>query len=160
MVLFFKKDDNALLKNYKPISLLSHVYKLFSRVDTNRVALIWTNSNLPSNLGSEQTLAPRTTYIRSASLLGVRGLRKSFWFEWDMCCTAVSPAMKSWLLVGTWKCSNATATMSVRLHDQNRYLSYLPQRGVRHGDVISLKLFTVALEDVFKVLDWKGLSLF
>ncbi|KAI8429963.1 hypothetical protein MSG28_000423 [Choristoneura fumiferana] len=30
------------------------------------------------------------------------------------------------------------------------------QRGVRQGDVIAPKLFTVALEDAFKVLDWKG----
>ncbi|CAG4978182.1 unnamed protein product [Parnassius apollo] len=38
VVLFFKKGDNALLKNYRPISLLSRVYVLFSRVITNRLA--------------------------------------------------------------------------------------------------------------------------
>ncbi|CAK1583659.1 unnamed protein product [Parnassius mnemosyne] len=38
VVLFFKKGDNVLLKNYRPISLLSRVYVLFSRVITNRLA--------------------------------------------------------------------------------------------------------------------------
>ncbi|KAI8420370.1 hypothetical protein MSG28_008887 [Choristoneura fumiferana] len=45
--------------------------------------------------------------------------------------------------------------MSVRLHDQSTKPIPL-QRGVRQGDVIAPKLFTVALEDAFKVLDWKG----
>jgi hypothetical protein len=39
VVLFFKKGHKSPLKNYRPISLVSHVYKLFSRVITNR--LVW-----------------------------------------------------------------------------------------------------------------------
>ncbi|CAH2094017.1 unnamed protein product [Euphydryas editha] len=33
------------------------------------------------------------------------------------------------------------------------------QRGVRQGDIISPKLFTTALEDVFKLLEWKGFGI-
>ena len=51
VVLFFKKGDNALLKNYRPITLLSHVYKLFSRVITNRLARRFDDFQPPEQAG-------------------------------------------------------------------------------------------------------------
>ncbi|CAK1590282.1 unnamed protein product [Parnassius mnemosyne] len=45
--------------------------------------------------------------------------------------------------------------MAIRVQNQSTKLIQL-QRGVRQGDVISPKLFTAALEDVFKLLNWKG----
>ncbi|CAH2105496.1 unnamed protein product [Euphydryas editha] len=37
VVFFFEKRDNTLLKNYRPILLLSHIYKLFFRAIANRL---------------------------------------------------------------------------------------------------------------------------
>ncbi|CAH2085381.1 unnamed protein product [Euphydryas editha] len=45
--------------------------------------------------------------------------------------------------------------MKVRVHDSSTNPIHV-QRGVRQGDVISPKLFTAALEDVFKLMEWKG----
>lgn len=51
VVLFFKKCDINLLKNYRLISLLSHVYKLFSRVITNILAGSFEDFQPPEQAG-------------------------------------------------------------------------------------------------------------
>ncbi|KAL0839990.1 hypothetical protein ABMA28_015317 [Loxostege sticticalis] len=51
VVLFFKKGENTLLKNYRPISLLSYVYKLFSRDITNRLARRFDDFQPPEQAG-------------------------------------------------------------------------------------------------------------
>ncbi|WP_419894688.1 reverse transcriptase domain-containing protein, partial [Proteus faecis] len=53
------------------------------------------------------------------------------------------------------KCLYSNATISVRGQEQSTKAIPL-QRGVRQGDVISSKLFTAALKDDFKLLEWKG----
>lgn len=54
VVLFFKKGDKALLKNYRPISLLSHIYKLFSRVILNRLAQKFDDFQPPEQAGFQK----------------------------------------------------------------------------------------------------------
>ncbi|CAG9116776.1 unnamed protein product [Plutella xylostella] len=60
-----------------------------------------------------------------------------------------------WRYIEVLRCLYNAATMTVKVQDHKTRPIQL-QRGVRQGDVISPKLFTNALEDVFKTLDWKG----
>ncbi|KAA5553182.1 hypothetical protein F3G54_32575, partial [Pseudomonas aeruginosa] len=60
-----------------------------------------------------------------------------------------------WRYIDALRCLYDAATMTVQVQkDQTRPIQL--RRGVRQGDIISPKLFTNALEDVFKTLDWNG----
>ncbi|XP_047543296.1 uncharacterized protein LOC125075632 [Vanessa atalanta] len=60
-----------------------------------------------------------------------------------------------WRYIEVLRCLYNAATMTVHIQDCKTKAIQL-RRGVRQGDVISPKLFTNALEDVFKTLDWTG----
>lgn len=47
----YSSTTASLMKNYRPISLLSHVYKLFSRFVTNRLATTLDEFQPPENAG-------------------------------------------------------------------------------------------------------------
>ncbi|KAJ0178721.1 hypothetical protein K1T71_005496 [Dendrolimus kikuchii] len=58
-----------------------------------------------------------------------------------------------WRYIEVLRCLYNAATMTVQIQD--RRAKPIPlRRGVRQGDVISPKLFTNAMEDVFKTLEW------
>ncbi|CAG9565547.1 unnamed protein product [Danaus chrysippus] len=171
VVLFFKKGDNTLLKNYRPISLLSHVYKLFSRVLTNRLARRLDDFQPPEQAGFRKGFSV-VDHIHTLRQV----IQKTEEYNLPLCLAFVDyekafDSIETWaVLQSLQRCQvdyryiealkglYENATMSVRLQDQTSKPIPL-QRGVRQGDVISPKLFTAALEDVFKALDWKGLGI-
>ncbi|CAK1600454.1 unnamed protein product [Parnassius mnemosyne] len=168
VVLFFKKGDNALLKNCRPISLLSRVYVLFSRVITNRLARRLDDFQPPEQAGFRKGFST-IDHIHTLRQI----VQKSEEYNLPLCLAYVDYA-KAFDSVEIWavlqslqrcqvdcryievlKCLYSRATMAIRVQNQSTKPIQL-QRGVRQGDVISPKLFTAALEDVFKLLDWKG----
>ena len=171
VVLFFKKGDNSLLKNYRPITLLSHVYKLFSRVITNRLEHRLDDFQPPEQAGFRRGYS---TIDHIHTLRQV--IQKTEEYNLPLCLAFVDYE-KAFDSVETWavleslqrcridyryievlKCLYNNATMSVRVQEQSTKAIPL-RRGVRQGDVISPKLFTAAMEDAFKLLEWQGLGI-
>ncbi|KAJ8732403.1 hypothetical protein PYW07_015002 [Mythimna separata] len=162
--LFFKNGDNALLKNYRPISLLSRVDKLFSRVIKNRLASRFDDFQPPEQAGFRKGFS-------TVDL--IHTLRKTEEYNLPLCLAFVDyekafDSIETWAVlqslqrcqidyryIEVLKCLYENATMSIRFQDQTSE-PILLQRGVGQGDVISPKLFTAALEDVFKIMEWSG----
>ena len=58
VVILFKKGDPKDIKNYRPISLLSHIYKIFTRLLQTRIER--TKSNQENKQVSEKAILQQT----------------------------------------------------------------------------------------------------
>ena len=65
IVVLFKKDDRLECKNYCPISLLSHIYKLFMTIIGDQIRSIPFFSTLSSSLSTAELLSKSFAFVSS-----------------------------------------------------------------------------------------------
>lgn len=174
VILLFKKGDNSNIENYRPISLLSHLYKLLTRIITNRLtnkfdayqpveqAGFRKGFSTIDHLQAIRTLIEKTTEYNIPLHLAFVDFHKAFdsietWaFTQAMDDTRIDSRYTN-LLKYIYK----NATFHVKMDEDFKTDKIKVNRGVRQGDPISPKLFTLALENVFKKLQWemKGINI-
>jgi hypothetical protein len=166
ITLIHKKGDQKRLENYRPISLLSHLYKLFTRVISNRLT-----NKLDSYHPVEQA-GFRQGYSTNDHLQTIKMvIQKHNEYKMPLVLAFIDyekafDSVEIWAVMrGLTKCSvdyryiqllnniYKKATSSTQLHEQSGKFDI--KRGVRQGDTMSPKLFTLALEDVFRELNWR-----
>ena len=172
VILLFKKGEKEDLRNYRPISLLSALYKLFTKIITNRIT-----DQLDSNQPAEQA-GFRSNYSTNDHLQVVQQIMERCNEYAQPLCMAFIDYEKAFDSVSTSSVLNAlisqninktyvetlkfiysNATSTFKLHNNSNKVPI--RRGVRQGDTISPKLFTAVLEGIFKNLNWedKGINI-
>lgn len=174
MVLLFKKGDNGNIENYRPISLLSHMYKLLTRIITNRLtnkmdayqpaeqAGFRKGFSTTDHLQAIRILIEKTTEYNIPLHLAFVDFHKAFdsvepWAFLQAMDDARIDSRYTNLIKAIYK----NATFHVKINEDLKTDRIEVKRGVRQGDIISPKLFTLALENVFKTLQWetKGVNI-
>ncbi|XP_045460954.1 uncharacterized protein LOC123671253 [Harmonia axyridis] len=170
VILIHKKGDSAELENYRPISLLSHLYKLFSRIITKRLenkldfyqpieqAGFRRGFGTNDHLQSIKTVIEKSIEYNRPLVIAFVDFHKAFdTVELSAVLDSLQKCRVDYrytkLIYNIYK----NATMMVRLHENTNLIRI--GRGVRQGDTMSPKLFITVLESAFKMLEWSGKGL-
>src|SRR5579863_1105738 len=158
------------LENYRPITLMSTFYKLFTRILGNRA-----EQTLDENQPREQAGFRRRFGTLDHLFTINQVVQKSQEYQLPLCMAFIdyekafdsirtSSMIKAITnqgvdqpIVDTLDNIYHSATSCIRLHATSDFFRI--GKGVRQGDTISPKLFTATLEEAFKKVDWNGAGL-
>lgn len=170
IIIMHKKGDITNLGNYRPISLLSHIYKLFMKVITKRLthkldfyqpreqAGFRTGFGTNDHLQTIKTLIEKSIEYNKPLMLIFVDFEKAFDFvNQHQMLMALADCRVDYRYTTLLKYIYEHATACVRLHEDTN--KFRIQRGVRQGDTISPKLFTAVLELAFKRINWDEMGI-
>ncbi|KAH7699433.1 protein F43G9.7 [Aphelenchoides avenae] len=166
-VLIFKKGDPEDIANYRPICLLSTVYKVFTKTLLNRLTDTLDAAQQPEQAGF------RSGYCTLDHLQTMNQLQekaREFGRHLYVVFVDYEKAFDSVEMNAVWNAldeqgvdpryvrlleeANEGCTTDITLFDDPVRIPI--RRGVRQGDTISPKLFTAALESTFRELNWEA----
>lgn len=171
-VIIPKKGDREDLKNYRPIALLPTIYKVFTKVLLNRMsrqledeqpreqAGFRSGYSTVDHLQAINQVLERCRECHIPLCVVFVDYEKAFdSIEINAVINALNTQGIHSKYLKTMLNINKGCTTSIRLFYNDIQIPV--KRGVRQGDTISPKLFTAALEDVFRKLDWddNGISI-
>uniref|UniRef100_A0A7I4YYM3 Reverse transcriptase domain-containing protein n=1 Tax=Haemonchus contortus TaxID=6289 RepID=A0A7I4YYM3_HAECO len=168
-VLLYKKGDPDDIGNYRPICLLSVIYKLFTRVILNRIGRTLDEGQPCEQAGFRRGFST-IDHIHTLTRL----IEVSREYKMPLCLTFID-LKKAFDTVETEAVIEALGNQGVptqyirmlrELYDNftTRISPFYKEvivnvkRGVRQGDTISPKLFSAALENIMRHLEWEDLG--
>lgn len=166
IILLHKKGDKGNMSNYRPISLMSNIYKIFSKIILSRIT-VTLDENQPKEQAGFRSKFSTIDHIHvvrqvlqkykeynKVYYLGFVDFNKAFdslehdsiWRALE--CQGVEPKY-----IRTLENIYAKSTAQVKLERTGE--EFPIERGVRQGDPISPKLFSAVLEMIFRNLQWE-----
>lgn len=170
IIILHKKGNIEKLQNYRPISLLSHMYKLFMRIITKRItnkldlyqpceqAGFRTRYGTNDHLQVIKTLIEKCVEYNKPLFLIFVDYEKAFdTISQSKMLQALTECRVDYRYTAIIKNIYEKATARVKIHENTQ--DFPIERGVRQGDVLSPKLFTTLLEYMFKKIGFDEMGI-
>lgn len=167
ITLIYKKGDKSDIGNYRPISIMSNIYKVFSKILLSRISKIL-DENQPKEQAGFRSKFSTIDHIYTVKqilekfkeyncvyYLGFIDYNKAFdSLEHDAIWRSLRLQGVHGKIINILKSIYSKTYACVKLDKKSE--EFPVERGVRQGDPISPKLFSAVLEMVFRNLEWEN----
>lgn len=167
IILLHKKGNKDDIGNYRPISLMSNLYKIFSKIILDRITTV-----LDGNQPKEQA-GFRKDFSTLDHILTIKQIiekYQEYHLPYYIAFVDYNKAFDSLKHNMIWEAlknqgistkyihiiSNIYKNMTARIKTEMKGEKFDIKKGVRQGDPLSPKLFSATLEQVFRSLEWTG----
>ncbi|CAG4943569.1 unnamed protein product [Colias eurytheme] len=170
IILLYKKGDKHEIGNYRPISLMSNIYKVFAKIILNRI-----ERKLDEHQPIEQA-GFRKHYSTIDHIHVVRQViekYKEYQCTYYIAFIDYSKAFDSLFHENIWESlkeqgiehkyirliKNVYSQSTARIQLEQTGEPFRVGKGVRQGDPLSPKIFSAVLESIFRRLNWENLGI-
>ncbi|CAH2097703.1 unnamed protein product [Euphydryas editha] len=170
IILLYKKGSKDDIGNYRPISLISNVYKVFAKVILDRIS-VRLDENQPVEQAGFRKDFSTIDHIHTIKQIVQKynEYNKNIYLAFIDYSKAFDclEHQSVWQSLKEQGIQNSYVNIIKKIYSESKACirlesigdSFPINRGVRQGDPLSPKLFTAVLEQVFRKLNWEHLGL-